>query len=75
MEDTHREELNLADKHPTRTLDDYKDQFAAGGLKYKPQINEYEVNPHLLASPSFQARLAFEHEYGIVPKREYLSSG
>ncbi|KAJ4385980.1 hypothetical protein N0V93_008871 [Gnomoniopsis smithogilvyi] len=50
------------------TLDDYKDQFAAGDLKYKPQINEYEVNPHLVLSPSFKERLAFEKEHGIVPK-------
>lgn len=54
---------------PNRTLDDYKDQFAAGDLKYKPQINEYEANPHLIASPSFQARRAFEREHGIIPKR------
>lgn len=53
-----------------RTLDDYKDQFAAGDLKYKPQINEYEVNPHLIFSPSFKDRLAFEKEHGIVAKRE-----
>lgn len=53
-----------------RTLDDYKDQFAAGDLKYKPQINEYEVNPHLVFSPDFKDRLAFEKEHGIIPKRK-----
>lgn len=54
------------------TLDDYKEIFAADDLKHKPEINEYELNPHLLFDPSFQTRHAFELEKGIVPKRKYL---
>lgn len=52
------------------TLDDYKDIFEAGDLRHKPEVSEYELNPHLIFDPAFQARRAFELDHGIIPKRE-----
>lgn len=55
-------------------LDDLKDLTDAGDLKHNPEINEYEINPHLLHDPKFQARREFESEHGIIAKREYPDS-
>lgn len=52
------------------TLEDLGDIFGADDLKHRPQVNEYEINPHLIFSPAFQARRAFELERGIIPKCE-----
>lgn len=51
-------------------MSDYKDQFASGDIKHKPQINEYEFNPHLLYDPAVRERHALELEHGIVGKRK-----
>lgn len=45
--------------------------FAGGDMKHKPQINECEINPHLLFDPAFQERHAFEREQGITPKCKF----
>lgn len=50
------------------SLGDYEEIFAAGDLRYEPEVHECEMNPHMLFDPSFQARRAFELEKGIVPK-------
>lgn len=63
--------LTCSNFYAKRSLDDYKDMFAGGDIKYTPQINEYEINPHLLFSPAFQERHAFEREKGIIPKCTY----
>jgi hypothetical protein len=38
----------------------------APDLKYKPQINEYELNPFLLFDPTLRDRHFYEIEHGVV---------
>ncbi|OAL42837.1 Aldo/keto reductase [Pyrenochaeta sp. DS3sAY3a] len=48
------------------TLKDYEDIMDAPDLKYKPQINEYELNPFLLFDPSLRERHFYEMKHGVV---------
>jgi hypothetical protein len=42
----------------------------APDLKYKPQINEYEMNPFLLFDPALRDRHFYEIEHGVVHMSE-----
>ncbi|KAF2650000.1 Aldo/keto reductase [Lophiostoma macrostomum CBS 122681] len=48
------------------TLKDYEDIMDAPDLKYKPQVNEYELNPFLLFDPALRDRHFYEMKQGIV---------
>ncbi|CAN9282795.1 unnamed protein product [Alternaria alternata] len=48
------------------TLADYEDLMAAPDIKYKPQINEYEMNPFLLSDPKLRDLSSYEMKHGIV---------
>lgn len=53
-----------------RTLKDYEDLMDAPDLKYKPQINEYELNPFLLFDPTLRDRHFYEMKHGVVHMSE-----
>lgn len=53
-----------------RTLADYEDLRAAPDIKYKPQINEYEMNPFLLSDPKLRDLSSYEMKHGIVHMSE-----